>query len=74
MTLPKTRKEAYKTGSKYYKTGKPCKHGHDSKRYTSSKGCYECVKLKWSVANDNKKKTTAKQLVRRTTKKKRLSI
>ena len=41
MKLPATRKEALKLGIKFYKTNKPCKHGHNSKRYTSSKGCYE---------------------------------
>jgi hypothetical protein len=56
MTLPKTRKDACKVGSKFYKTGKPCKHGHDSKRYTSSKSCYECHKANWSKSNEAKKK------------------
>ena len=55
MKLPLTRKEALEVGSKFYITNKPCKHGHNSKRYTSSKGCYECVKSTWDEANIRKK-------------------
>ena len=39
---------------KWYFTGKPCKHGHVSKRQVSGKGCWECHKLahaKWSANN-----------------------
>ena len=39
-----TRKAALANGDKYYDTGKPCKHGHYSKRSTSSWNCYECNK------------------------------
>lgn len=46
---PRTRKEALKIGNKFYKTNKPCLHGHISKRYTSSKGCYKCLR-----ANDGR--------------------
>ena len=42
MNLPSTRKEAKECNSKYFFTGKPCNHGHISKRFTSSKGCVEC--------------------------------
>ena len=41
-TLPKTRKEAIEQGSKYYFTGKPCKHGHVSKRISSNRACFVC--------------------------------
>ena len=44
--LPKTRKEAQETGSKYYFTGEPCKHGHIAPRKTKG-ACLECLKLEW---------------------------
>ena len=31
-------------GEMFYFTGKPCKHGHISKRYVSTQICYECGK------------------------------
>ena len=34
--------EALTKGEMYYFTGKPCKNGHISFRYTSSKGCISC--------------------------------
>ena len=39
------RAEAKAQGLKFYNTGKPCKHGHLSDRYTSTGICVECVKL-----------------------------
>lgn len=36
--------EAKSQGLKYYFTGKVCKHGHMSPRYTNSSKCTECVK------------------------------
>ena len=39
------RAEAKAQGLKFYATGKPCKHGHLSDRYTSTAICVECVKL-----------------------------
>lgn len=39
--LPKAKKEAQILGVNYYFTGKPCKHGHLSKRHISGY-CYEC--------------------------------
>ena len=39
------RAEAKAQGLKFYTTGKPCKHGHLSDRYTSTAICVECVKL-----------------------------
>ena len=53
---PRTRKDALKMGNKFYKTNKPCNHGHIDKRYTSSKGCYACVNDKKLVADNNAKK------------------
>ena len=42
MNLPATAREAKLEGSRYYYTGIPCKHGHVSKRLTSTRACYEC--------------------------------
>jgi hypothetical protein len=40
-----TRMEAAKLGLLRFYTGKPCKHGHDSERYTRTNTCIECAKL-----------------------------
>ena len=47
--LPTTRAEAKKTGSKYYFTGQPCKHGHIAPRKTKGV-CVECLKVEWAKA------------------------
>lgn len=39
------RREAIVAGVKTYNTGKPCKHGHTSDRYTSTAICIECVQI-----------------------------
>ena len=51
---PKTRKEAQKTGAKYYFTGEPCKHGHIALRKTKG-SCMECLKLEWADSNEKRK-------------------
>lgn len=38
-----TRKEALRKGVRTYRTGKPCKHGHNAERYTLSGTCAECI-------------------------------
>lgn len=38
----RSRIEAINAGDQYYKTGKPCKYGHKSKRATSDGSCQEC--------------------------------
>ena len=43
--LPKTHKEAISLGSPRYFTGKPCKFGHVSERFTKS-GCVECSSIR----------------------------
>jgi len=40
--LPSTLTEARELNSQFYYTGKPCKHGHISKRRTYNSGCVEC--------------------------------
>jgi hypothetical protein len=48
--LPKTRAEAKATGSRYYFTGEPCKHGHIAPRKTKG-ACIECLKVEWEQGN-----------------------
>lgn len=38
-----TRKEALLRGEDTYRTGKPCKNGHNAKRYTLSGTCSVCI-------------------------------
>ena len=48
-----TRAEARAAGAKRYFTGKPCKHGHISERYTT-KTCVACMVVRsaaWRAAN-----------------------
>lgn len=55
--LPRTRAEAKASGSKWYFTGKPCKHGHVAKRSTIDGCCVECRKIKidkWREKNPEK--------------------
>ena len=51
--LPTTREEAKKTGSKYYFTGQPCKHGHIALRKTKG-ACVECLKVEWQRGNETR--------------------
>ena len=50
MEYPTTREAAKKTGSKYYFTGQPCKHGHIAIRKTKG-ACVECLKVEWAESN-----------------------
>jgi len=58
-----SRKEAIEIGKSKYFTGKPCKHGHLSERYTLHKTCIMCnsayaktVKMKTWMKNHNAKR------------------
>jgi hypothetical protein len=53
MGYPTTREEAKKTGSKYYFTGQPCKHGHVALRKTKGT-CVECLKIEWAKGNETR--------------------
>lgn len=44
MTKPATRAEALSRQTVYYHTGRPCRRGHTSDRYTATGACVECVK------------------------------
>jgi len=45
-SLPKTQAEAIATGSRFYFTGKPCAHGHESPRYTKAAACVACNRVR----------------------------
>lgn len=45
MTTPSTQQQALTTGSLFFVTGKPCKRGHNTRRYASSGRCVECCKI-----------------------------
>jgi len=53
MDYPSTREEAKKTGSKYYFTGQPCKHGHIALRKTKG-SCLDCLKVEWAKGNETR--------------------
>ena len=63
--LPATRKEALLAGSKHYYTGKKCKYGHLSKRYTPGKGCVACDKQRQLDNSEYHKKKSAESYCRR---------
>lgn len=72
-----TRKEAIELGLDRYYTGKPCKNGHMSERYTKTSACIECLKtnsLNWQKVNSfngsNKHKQRLLQVIQRKCKKK----
>ena len=45
--LPRTAEEARRLGLKHYYPGRPCRHGHDSPRYShAARGCVECTLIK----------------------------
>ncbi len=52
-----TRKEAIENGDVKYFTGKPCKRGHVSERYTSTYQCCECHTRKEKLMYEKKVET-----------------
>ena len=59
-----TRSEALLAKLSLYNTGKPCKYGHLSDRYTSSKHCVQCKLIQaktWENENPSKKASIKKQ-------------
>jgi 5-methylcytosine-specific restriction endonuclease McrA len=51
------RKEAAASGLKYYFTGRPCKHGHVTRRHTHNGTCSGCVNenaKRWSKKNNKR--------------------
>lgn len=53
MEYPKTRKEAQESGSRYYFTGLPCKHGHIAPRKTKG-ACVDCLRVEWQNSNEKR--------------------
>jgi 5-methylcytosine-specific restriction endonuclease McrA len=61
------RKDALAQGLKYYFTGKPCKNGHVSKRWSVHRLCVGCINdfhARWYVANRDKKLKKNKQYLK----------
>jgi len=56
---PSTRREAKEQGYKFYFTGKPCKWGHISVRYSAGM-CYECYK-QWHKDNEEHQREIKRQ-------------
>lgn len=50
--FPISRQEALQIGLKHYFTGKPCKHGHISKRFSSNRVCVQCHAAESIVFNE----------------------
>ena len=60
-----TRKSALAKGDIHYDTGKPCKHGHYSQRFTSSYSCVTCDAGRWNqLSAAEKDKRRAKNVLR----------
>jgi hypothetical protein len=60
------RAEAKAQGLKTYTTGKPCKHGHFSARYTIGAKCVECTSIQstvWRTANPEKYSASAQKWI-----------
>lgn len=45
-------RQAVRDGWYVYNTGKPCKHGHQSDRYTASGACVTCTLDRAAVLRD----------------------
>jgi len=58
--MSSTRKQAKLLNEKYFFTGKPCKNGHVSKRFTHNGVCYECCQ-KASLECYHKRKTDSEK-------------
>ena len=59
-----SRKEAIARGLRRYFTGKPCKHGHLTMRYTKSTRCIACNKTKnddWYMKNKDEIRRSYKE-------------
>lgn len=59
-----SRQHAKANGLKHYFTGKPCKHGHIDKRYTSTNKCFSCNykdAQRWKSENPEKIKESSKK-------------
>jgi hypothetical protein len=57
--MKRSRKAAAEAGEEKYSTGKPCKHGHMSPRYTKTGICVQCATERSRAYNDQIKATLA---------------
>lgn len=53
MSKASHRAAAKKNGERFYFTGKPCKNGHISRRYTTKGTCCECMALAFESKKDS---------------------
>lgn len=53
--------EARRRGLKHYFTGLPCKRGHIAERFTSTRNCVECNKLRGRNLSDEQKEKRNKR-------------
>lgn len=65
-----TRKEALAAGHMFYYTGRPCKHGHLTRRYTISETCETCKKKYVYRPATQKHRDRARELYRQNPRKK----
>lgn len=56
LIYPTTREIAKQQKSKYYQTGVPCKHGHDSPRLTSNGACLGCRTSRYKTYYEGNKR------------------
>lgn len=57
-----SRQDALKQKSKFYFTGKPCKHGHVEKRSTITSGCYKCMNKNNDIARKKRRAILRKEV------------
>lgn len=62
-----TRQQALAEGLMYYFTGKPCKHGHISKRFTNGRQCAECNNARHRLENITHEQLERKRAANRMT-------
>lgn len=56
-----SKSEAVLLGLKKYFTGKPCKQGHISEKYTNKSTCVECLRLSSALRIDKKRESDKKR-------------
>lgn len=66
MDIPDSQSKATLLGLPKYKTGKPCKNGHISERWTLTGGCCKCIVDRASARRDlfreNRRKNESESL------------
>ena len=54
MSRASERAKAKELGERFYFTGKPCKHGHISKRYTDKGTCCKCMAVDFEAKKESR--------------------